>query len=58
MEKYIYKVVEMKPNETNSEANFTAAINAGADGGWQFVTIENQNNKFYAIYQKLQNVIV
>lgn len=58
METYVYKVVEMKPNETNNEANFTAAINAGADGGWRFVTIENQNNKFYAVYQKLQNVIV
>ena len=58
MPTYEYKVVELKPNETNNEANFTAAINAGAEGGWQFVNIENQNNKFYVVYQKLSQVIV
>lgn len=57
MQNFEYKVVELKPNETNSEANFSAALNAGAAGGWQFVAIENQNNKFYAVYQKLKSVI-
>ena len=57
MQNYTYKVVELKPNETNSDQKFTDAINAGAEGGWQFNAIENQNNKFYIVYQKLVNVI-
>lgn len=58
MNTYEYKVVELKPNETNNEANFTTAINNGAVGGWQFITIENQNNKFYAVYQKLAQKVL
>ena len=58
MPTYTYKVVELKPNETTSEQKFTDAVNAGAAGGWQFVNIENQNNKFYVVYQKLSQVIV
>lgn len=57
MQNYEYKVLELKPNETNNEANFSAALNTAAAGGWQFVSITNQNNKFYAVYQKLKSVI-
>ena len=57
MNNFEYKVVELKPNETSSEQKFTDALNAGAADGWRFVAIENQNNKFYAVYQKLVNII-
>jgi len=58
MNTYTYKVIELKPNETNSEQKFTDALNAGAVGGWEFKAIENQNNKFYIVYQKLAQQIL
>jgi len=57
MNTYEYKAVIQAVKDPTSE-EMTDAINAGAAGGWQFLTIATQKDTFYIIYQKLVNQIV